>query len=178
MSLWRSSISPGLHNCISTGIRNLKRKRFGTIQRCRPERCINRDKQNKSVSGAAIYRQRGVAGYQQPFKHKAKALVDDTAMSTTTVSTTISKAKTYLAQVYIASAVYQPRSDTQDGHVSCISSAIFNFSECISGRHRRVDQCAVSTAVSKARAYPAQLYITRAIYLYINRNKSYSENIF
>ena len=95
---------------MSTAIRNLKREHFSSTQPCRPGRCINHNQQSKSISGAAGYHQRGIAVYQQPSEIKAKALLDDTNMSIRAVSTAISKAKTYLAQVHITSAVYQPRS--------------------------------------------------------------------
>ena len=48
-------------------------------------------------------------------------------------------------------------------YLSCISTAIENYGDSTSGRHSRVDQCGISTAKSKARAYPAQLYITSAV---------------
>ena len=49
-----------------------KRKHFWSTQPCRPGPCINRDQQSKSISGAALYHQRGVAVYQQPSKLKRK----------------------------------------------------------------------------------------------------------
>ena len=43
------------------------------------------------------------------------------------------------------------------------ATAIKNESESTSGRHSRVDLGGVSTANSKAKVFPAQLYITSAI---------------
>ena len=92
-------------SCISTAIKNLKRKHFWLTQPCRPGRCINRD----------------------------------------------SKAK-HLWRKCISPARY-----------SCISTAIKNSSESTSGRHSRVDLGGVSTAISKAKASLARLYITSAV---------------
>ena len=66
---------------------NQKRTRnhFWSTQPCRPGRCINRDQQSKSIFGAAIYHQRGVAVYQQQSKTKANAFLDDTTLSTRAV---------------------------------------------------------------------------------------------
>ena len=91
------------------------------MQSCRPQQYINGDQQIKSISGAAVYYQRGISTaisrakaylvqmhvtsavelHTTASKWKAKALLDDTVMSTRAVSTAISKEKTYLAQLYI-----------------------------------------------------------------------------
>ena len=42
---------------MSTAITNPNRKHFWETQRCRPRRCINRDQQSRSISGAAVYHQ-------------------------------------------------------------------------------------------------------------------------
>ena len=48
-------------------------------------------------------------------------------------------------------------------YLSCISTAIEHYGENTSGRHSRVDQCGISTAIRIASAYPVQLYITSAV---------------
>ena len=50
-------------------------------QACRRVRYINRNQQSKSISGAAVYHQRGIAVYQQQSKTKAKTRLDDTAVN-------------------------------------------------------------------------------------------------
>ena len=115
--------------------RAAKRRPFWTAQSCRPERYINRDQQSERISGTAVYQQRsakqnptGTAApafffakrkYNWPSRisttsSKAKALLDDTSVSTRTVyqprsskrkhiwhsriSTAISRAKAHLTQ--------------------------------------------------------------------------------
>ena len=82
----------------------LKRKHFWSTQPCRPGRCINRDQQIKSICGTPVYHQRGVAVYHQQSKTKAKALLDDTDVSTRAVY------QPRLAEQSISgAAVYQQR---------------------------------------------------------------------
>ena len=66
------------------------------------------------------------------------------------ISTPISKAKAYLC---------------------CILTAIKRYGERTSERHNRVDLVGIPTAIIKTKAYSAQLYITSAIYLYINSHQ-------
>ena len=101
---------------------------------------MNSDQQSKGIYGATVYHQSGT-------------------------STAFSKAKTYLAQLYITSAVCQPRSAKRK-HIwrSRISTAITIPSESTSGRHGRTDQRGMSTAISKAKACSAQLYINTTVY--------------
>ena len=47
-----------------------KRKHFWSTQLCRPGRYLNREQQSKSISGAAVYHQRGIAVYQQQYIKK------------------------------------------------------------------------------------------------------------
>ena len=63
----------------------LKRKHFRTTQPCPPRRYFNRYQQSKSISGLAVHHQRGIAVYKQQSNLKAKALLDDTAVSTRAV---------------------------------------------------------------------------------------------
>ena len=63
----------------------LTRNHFWTTYPCRPVRYIDRYQQSKSISGAAVYHQRGIAVYQQQSKTEAKARLDDTAVSTRAV---------------------------------------------------------------------------------------------
>ena len=58
------------------------RMHFGAERPCRPVRYINRNQQINSISGAAVHYQRVIAVYQQQSKDKAKARLDDTAVST------------------------------------------------------------------------------------------------
>ena len=62
-----------------------KQKHFWPTQPCPPGRCLNREQQCESISGASVYHQRGIAVYQQQSKTQAKALLDDTAGSTRAV---------------------------------------------------------------------------------------------
>ena len=107
----RSCISPARYSCMSTAIKikaksflddtvvstravyqprelyinsNHERKRthFWTTHPCRPGRCLNREQQRKSISGAAVYHRRGIAVYQQQSKPQTNALKDDIAVST------------------------------------------------------------------------------------------------
>ena len=127
---------------MSTAIGRLKRKHFTLTQPCRPGRCINRNQRSKDISGAAVYRQRGVAVHQQLSKPKAKELMDHTAMSTRAVSTAISEAKTYLAQLYI----------NRDQQSESISELYIKSNRTLCRKHfwttQRVDQCGISTTIS------------------------------
>ena len=129
-------------SCMSTAIRRLKRKHFSSTQPCRPGWCINRNQGSKVISGAAVYRQRGVAVHQHLSVSEANALLDDTAMSTRAVSTATSKAKTYLAHLYI----------NRDQQSESISELFINSSRTSWRKHfwttQRVDQCGISTAIS------------------------------
>ena len=49
---------------------------------CRSGRCINLYLQSKRFYGAAVYHQRSIAVFRQQSKTKAKALLDDTDVST------------------------------------------------------------------------------------------------
>ena len=117
---------------------------------CRPELYINCDQQSGSVSGEAVYQQRGIL-------------------------TAINKAKAYLAQ----HPLRKLRSATRHHGVARlhISPKPKNLSEKTSGRHSRVDQNVrsaerklihgltvyeqqgIPTATSEAKAYLAQLCI-------------------
>ena len=126
------------------------------------------------------------AVYQQQSKIVSKPLPDDTVVSTSAVfPTAISKAREYPAQMYITSAVklyinshqklkrkhFWTTPPCRPGRYinrdSCISTAIRNESESASDRHSRVDLGGVSTAISKAKASLAPLYITSVVYMYI-----------
>ena len=112
-----------------------------------PTRYINRVQQSKNTPGAAVYRHGGI-------------------------STAISKAKVYLAQLYInsihkttvsTSAVYQrPSAKQKHTRRSNISAARYTNRdqqmEILSGA-TVYQQCGTSTAISTAEAYLAQLYI-------------------
>ena len=100
--VWRNGVDQG---DVSTAISNAKYLWRSSVSAALS---INSDQRTERLSGAAIYHQRGVAVYQQPSKSEAKARLDDTAMSTRAASTTINKAKTYLAQVCLNSEVYRP----------------------------------------------------------------------
>ena len=116
------------------------------------------------MAGAAEYHQRGVAVYQQQSKSKGTALLDDRAMSTRAVSTAVSKAKTYLAQVLHHQRGTLAAISKVKAYLSCISTAIGNYGESASGRHSRVDQCGISTAISKAKSISgAAVYHQRGI---------------
>ena len=108
---------------------NLKRKHFWTTQPCRPGRCLNREQQSKNISGPAVYHQRGIAVYHQQSKTQAKALLDDTAVSTRAMYQPRSAKQKHLWRSCISPAWY-----------SCISTAIKIESESTSGRHSHVDQ--------------------------------------
>ena len=112
-----------------------KRKHFWSTQPCRPGRCLNRKLQNKSISGAAVYHQRGIAVYQQQSKFQANALRDGTVMST--------------------GAVHQPR--------EFFLNSSQNWNESTSGRHSRVALGGVSTTINKVKSSLVQLYITSAV---------------
>ena len=138
-TIWHSRISPAArYSCVSTAIKTLSESPAG--RRSRRGQYINRDQQSKGIHGATVYHQRGI-------------------------STAFSKAKAYLPQLYITSAVYQPRSAKRK-HIwrSRISTAITILSKSTAGRHGRADQRCISTAISKAKAYPAQLYINTTVY--------------
>ena len=45
-------------------LRKIKRKHFWSTQPGRPGRCLNREQQNKRISAAAVFQQRGIAVYQ------------------------------------------------------------------------------------------------------------------
>ena len=117
---------------------NPKRKWCWTTQPCRSER-VNRDQEIEILYGTAVavYQLRGI-------------------------SIAISKSKAYMAQLYISSTVYQPRSARQKHICLSVSTAIRSQNASTSGQHSRVDPNGVSTAVSKAKAYKAQLCISRA----------------
>ena len=114
----RSCTSPARYSCISTAIENIakaflgqtavstravyrprklyinssqkrKRKHFWSTQPCRPGRCLNREQQSKSISGAAVCHQRTLST-----AIKAKSCL------THTLSTTI-KGKSCLTQRYV-----------------------------------------------------------------------------
>ena len=102
--VWRNGVDQG---DVLTAISKAKYLWRSSISRARS---INCDQRKESLSGAAVYHQRGVAVYQQITKSKAKAFLDDTAMSTWVVTNTISEAKTCAAQVCITSTEYQPPS--------------------------------------------------------------------
>ena len=140
-------------SCMSTAIRRLKRKHCSSTQPCRPGRCINRDQQSKDISDAAVYRQRSVAVYHQPSKSQAKALLDDTVMSTRVVSTAISKAK-HIWRSCISTTISKAKA-----YLSCISTAFEHYGESTSRRHS-VSTSAVYQPLS---TYPAKLYITSAV---------------
>ena len=158
---WCSCISPALCSCISEAIKseakehlddtavskgavyqsrelyinsdqNGKRKHFWSTQLCLPGRCINRDQQSKSISGAAVYNEGGIVVYKQPSKLKRRHVCTEQAR----------RPGRYITRE------------------SCISTAIKTESERISGRQSRVDLGGVSTAISKAKAFLAQLYTT------------------
>ena len=110
--------------------------------------CINRDQLSKSISCAAVYHQRGIAVYQQPSKSKAKALLDDTAVSTR--------------------AVYQQQSAKQE-HIrrSCISPARYSCYQHpseVTGK-AFLDHTAVSTE---------EVYQPRKLYINSNRKQFWS----
>ena len=115
----------------STAIGILKRKHFSSTQPCRPGRCINCNQQSKDISGAAVYHQRGVAVYQQPSKSRSTASLDYTACRPVR---NINRYQ-HIRRICISPA-----------QCSCISTAIRNKSESISGRHSRVHQGGISTA--------------------------------
>ena len=81
------------------------------------------------------------------------------------ISTATRKAKPYLEQLYINSGVYQLRS-AKNKHIwrSRTTTAITIPSKSTAGRHGRADQRGMSTAISKAKAYPAQLRINSTVY--------------
>ena len=82
----RSAKRKNVSEMYFNSIRKCWRKHFWTTQPCRPVRYVNCNQKRESISCAAVYHQRGVAVYQQPSKSKAKALLDDTAISTWAVS--------------------------------------------------------------------------------------------
>ena len=108
-----------------------KRKRFWTTQPCGPGRFINCDRQSQSMSGPAVYHQHGVVVYQQPSKSKskAKALLDDTAMSTRAITIAISKVK-HIWRKCVSPARYINRDQQSESiselytraYLSCIST--------------------------------------------------------
>ena len=137
--IWRS--------CISTAIRKPKRKHLWTTQPCRPERYIRRDQQSESLHVTAVYQQCGIL-------------------------TAISKAKAYLAQLCISSVqrsnpLRQLRSATRH-HTwrGCVSTPRRNKNKtkALSGRHSRVDQSGLPTAIRRTKAYIVQLYINGTLY--------------
>ena len=73
-------------------------------------------------------------------KMKAKALLDDTAMSTRAVSTAISKAKTYLAQLYNHQRGMSTAISKAKAYLSCIPTAIKTTAKAL------LDDTAVSTS--------------------------------
>ena len=107
------------------------------------------------------------------------------------IPTAIRGAKAYMVQLYINDTVYQPRPAMRKNiWRSCVSTAISkanpsgnchkqsvsisgasvyhkrdqkNQSENTSGRHSRVDQSGVYTAISKTKVYMAQLYINSPV---------------
>ena len=96
-TIWHSRISPAArYSCVSTAIKNLSESPAG--RRSRRGQYINRDQQSKGIYGATVCHQRGI-------------------------STAFSKSKAHLPQLYITSAVYQPRSAKQK-HTrrNCIST--------------------------------------------------------
>ena len=170
----RSCISPSRYRCISTAITNISESIPGP---------------NSRVDQGGISTAKAV--YQQQSKTKAKALLIDTVVSTwavpqpgtakqkhlwrscisparySCISTAINKknqAKTLLDDTAVSTrAVYPPR--------KLYINSNQNESESTSDRHGRVDLGGVSTAISKAKASLAQLYITSAVRLYTNSNK-------
>ena len=113
-----------------------------------PGRYINRDQQRKTYINKV---------FQQHSEMLAKALLDDTAVSTSTVCQPQSEKREHIRRSCISSA-----------RCSCVSTAIKIKSESTSGRHSHFDLGGISTANSKAETNLAQLYITSAGYLYIN----------
>ena len=109
----------------------LKQKHFWSTQPCRPGRCINREQQSESISGAAVYHQRGIAVYQQQSKTKAKALLDDTAVSTR--------------------AVYQPRELYINSNQNYSEKHLWSTQPCRPGRCINHDQ--QSESISGAAVY-------------------------
>ena len=66
----------------------LKRMSFWSTWPCRPGRCINHNQKSETISGAAVYHERGVLYINSKKKIKigeAKESLDDTAVSTRAV---------------------------------------------------------------------------------------------
>ena len=62
----RDQHSENISELYTNSNKKRKPKHFWVIQPCRPVRYMNGEQQSKSISGAAIYHQRGIAVYQQP----------------------------------------------------------------------------------------------------------------
>ena len=129
------------------GNQKLKAKPFWTTQPYRAEQYTNRDQQSRNIYGTNVCHQRGVTVHQQQSKPKTKTLLDDVAVST--------------------SAVYHPRS-AEPRHIWCRCMSPARYS-CISTTSKSKAKAllddmamstrAVSTAISKAKTYLAQVYI-------------------
>ena len=110
---------------------------------CRLERSINSKQQSKSISGSAVYQQRGITVHQQQSKTQVKALLDDTVVSNgavyqprSCISTALETgAKALLMDTAVSTwAVYQPRSAQLNHHWrSCISPARYTNRDQQSG---------------------------------------------
>ena len=91
----------------------------------------------------------------------AKARLDDTAVSTSTVCQPQSEKQEHIRRSCISPA-----------RCNCISTAIKIKSESTSGRHSHFDLGGVSTASSETNELLAQLYITSTVYQYINSHQN------
>ena len=129
--LWYSCISPARYSCISTA-KQKKNKAKALLN-------------DTAVSTWAVYqpREQYVNGNQNQSESTSGR---HNPVDLGGVSTAISEAKASLAQLYITSALYKPRSKRK--HISRSGD----------------DQGGLSTAISKETAYPARLYITNTVY--------------
>ena len=78
--------------------------------------------------------------------------------------TAIRRKKVYLAQLHINSAVYQPRSAKRKHTGAAIYQQQSEQQiDSTAGRHGRDCQSGILTAISKKKAYMAELFITNAV---------------
>ena len=167
-------------------------------------RYINRYQQSKSISGAAVYHERGIAVYQQPSKPKEESRLDDTVASTRVresckstasktkakallvdlggVSTVISKAKTSLAQLYITSAVllyirsHQNQSESTSGRHSCVDQGGISTTRAVYQQQLKTEAKAllVDTAVSTGAVYQPRSAKQSICGAAVNHQRGYS----